>query len=98
MVDRAVRSVPVGGFNLTEAAKAAVMRVLDSGRLSYGPVTREFEQEFARRHGLRFAAFCNSGTSALQVGLQALKILGGWHDGDEDNVPANTFDATSNVV
>ena len=98
MVDRAVRSVPVGGFNLTEAAKAAVMRVLDSGRLSYGPVTREFEQEFARRHGLRFAAFCNSGTSALQVGLQALKILGGWHDGDEVIVPAITFVATANVV
>jgi len=93
-----IRTVGVGGFEVTPEARAAVLSVLDSGRLSYGPVTKEFETTFARDHGLRFAAFCNSGTSALHVALQALKILHGWEDGDEVIVPAVTFVATSNIV
>ncbi len=88
----------MGGFEVTPEARDAVLAVLDSGRLSYGPVTKEFETTFARDHGLRFAAFCNSGTSALHVALQALKILHGWQDGDEVIVPAVTFVATSNIV
>jgi dTDP-4-amino-4,6-dideoxygalactose transaminase len=41
---------------------------------------------------------CNSGTSALQVALAALKEVHGWEDGDEVLVPSVTFVATSNVV
>jgi dTDP-4-amino-4,6-dideoxygalactose transaminase len=40
----------------------------------------------------------NSGTSALHVGLAALKAMHGWSDGDEVIVPAVTFVATANVV
>jgi dTDP-4-amino-4,6-dideoxygalactose transaminase len=40
----------------------------------------------------------NSGTSALQVALAALKETYGYEDGDEVLVPATTFIATSNVV
>ena len=98
MTTQPIRTVGVGGFEVTPEARDAVLAVLDSGRLSYGPVTKEFEATFARDHGLRFAAFCNSGTSALHVALQALKILHGWQDGDEVIVPAVTFVATSNIV
>jgi dTDP-4-amino-4,6-dideoxygalactose transaminase len=42
--------------------------------------------------------FCNSGTSALQIALAALKEVYGYQDGDEVLVPATTFIATSNVV
>src|SRR5262249_5744359 len=41
---------------------------------------------------------CNSGTSALQIALAALKEVYGWQDGDEVLVPALTFVATPNVV
>jgi dTDP-4-amino-4,6-dideoxygalactose transaminase len=40
----------------------------------------------------------NSGTSALQVALAALKEVYGYHDGDEVLVPATTFIATSNII
>ena len=45
-----------------------------------------------------YGVFCNSGTSALQIALGALKEYYGYQDGDEVLVPATTFIATSNVV
>ncbi len=78
--------------------RAYINKVLDSGRLSYGPLTKAFEEKFAKLHGCRYAIFCNSGTSALQVSLQALKEKYHWKDGSEVIVPALTFVATSNIV
>jgi dTDP-4-amino-4,6-dideoxygalactose transaminase len=72
--------------------------VLRSNRLSYGPFTEKFERQFARLHGCRFGIMTNSGTSALQIALSALKEMNGWADGDEVIVPALTFVATANVV
>jgi perosamine synthetase len=90
--------VPVGGLQITERARELVNQVLDSGRLSYGPMTREFERRFAERHDCRYAVFCNSGTSALHIAIACLKEAGGWRDGDEVIVPALTFVATPNMV
>jgi len=61
-------------------------------------MTDRFERELARLHGSRFGLMCNSGTSALQIALAAIKEREGWRDGDEVLVPAVTFIATSNVV
>ena len=71
---------------------------MDENRLSYGPFTRKFERLFGDLHDCRTAVFCNSGTSALHIALQALKIMHGWNDGDEVLVPAVTFVATANVA
>ena len=90
--------IGVGGVRITPLAKRYVNRVLDSGRLTYGPFLRRFETEFARLHKRRFAVSLNSGTSALQVAVHAMKEMYGWKDGDEIIVPALTFIATSNVV
>ncbi len=57
-----------------------------------------FESGIASLHGCRFGLMSNSGTSALQIALAALKERHGWADGDEVLVPALTFVATSNVV
>lgn len=92
------RTVTVGDFKATPHMVELVNEVLASGRLSYGPKTKAFEQKWARLHDSRSAAFCNSGTSALQVAVQALKEKHGWADGDEVIVPATTFVATANVV
>ena len=78
--------------------RAYVNDVLDRNRLTYGHYTEAFEREFARLHDRKFAIFCNSGTSALQVGVHALKRKYGWKDGDEVIVPAVTFVASVNVV
>jgi dTDP-4-amino-4,6-dideoxygalactose transaminase len=90
--------IPVGNLRLTEADKKAVLRVLDSNRLSYGPVSKRFESAFAKLHDSKFAIFTNSGTSSLQIALAALKERYQWNEGDEVIVPAVTFVATSNIV
>ena len=90
--------IGVGGLELSEEEKRLVNQVLDSNRLTYGPVTKELESKFAKSHDCSFALFLNSGTSALHVALAALKNKYGWADGDEVLVPAVTFVATSNIV
>lgn len=91
-------NVTLGTYHTTDAIRQAVNSVLDSGRLSYGPVTRHYEQRFADMHDCTYGVASNSGTSSLVVALQALKELHGWRDGDEVIVPSLTFVATVNAV
>ncbi|MFQ5491335.1 MAG: DegT/DnrJ/EryC1/StrS family aminotransferase, partial [Phycisphaerae bacterium] len=93
-----VRRVQVGELVLGQQEREYLHQVIDAGRLSYGPFTRRFEALFAQRHDVSHACFCNSGTSALQMALAALKEQRGWRAGDEVIVPAVTFVATVNVV
>ncbi len=90
--------IPIGHLLLSPKAKRYVNRALDTNRLSYGPFTQKFESLFAKMHQSRFAVASNSGTSALQVAVGALKEVRRWKDGDEVLVPATTFIATSNIV
>jgi len=78
--------------------KKYVNDCLDNNRLSKGKYTETFEQDFSKLHGCNHGVFCNSGTSALQIALAALKERHHYEDGDEVLVPAITFIATSNVV
>ena len=91
-------TIGVGTFTVTDRMRSLINEVLDTGRISYGPMSREFERRFALIHESPFAVLSNSGTSSLHVALQALKELHGWQDGDEVIVPAVTFVATVNVV
>jgi len=92
------RQVGVGTFHATARMRELLLQVIDSGRLTAGPMMDRLEREIARLHDSSFALMCNSGTSALQIALAALKEMHGWNDGDEVLVPAVTFVATSNVV
>lgn len=83
---------------ITDYHKKLINEVLTSGRFTYGPKTKEFEEKFAKLHGRKYAIFTNSGTSALQVSLHYLKDFYGWRDDDEIIVPSVTFVATVNVV
>lgn len=93
-----MRSVSVGTFKASDKTRELIARVLDSGQVSYGPLCQEFERRFAEMHESRYAILSNSGTSALQVALQALKEIHLWNDGDTVIVPATTFVATANIV
>jgi dTDP-4-amino-4,6-dideoxygalactose transaminase len=95
---RFARQIGVGGLLISDYEKALVNEVLNSNRLTYGPMSKRFEREFASAHGCRFGLFMNSGTSALHIALAALKSRRCWSDGDEVIVPAVTFVATSNIV
>ncbi|OFV91960.1 MAG: hypothetical protein A3H95_15975 [Acidobacteria bacterium RIFCSPLOWO2_02_FULL_64_15] len=90
--------ISVGVLSLSARARGLVMQTLENNRLSYGPMTQEFERRFAQIHDCRFGVMSNSGTSALHIAVAAMKELGGWLDGDEVIVPSVTFIATSNVI
>lgn len=92
-----MKPVTVGTFRATPYMYSLVSEVLESGRITYGPKSLEFEQRFAALHGCAYAVLSNSGTSALQVALQALKELHRWERG-QVIVPATTFVATANIV
>lgn len=93
-----MRKIEVGTLKLNGAVRKNIKTVLDTQRLSYGPFTKELETKFSAIHGAKFGVASNSGTSSLQVALQALKEIHNWQDGDEVIVPAITFIASSNVV
>ncbi len=93
-----MRQIGVGDASISPQEKKFVLDALNKERLSYGKYHQKFEYEFAKAHNRKFAMFCNSGTSALQAGLHAMKIKYGWRDGDQVIVPALTFVATVNII
>lgn len=90
--------VSLSDWKVTRYQKKLVKQVLKSGRLTYGPVTKEFENRLAVIEGRKHALFTSSGTDALKIALGALKDRYGWQDGDEVIIPAVTFIASLNVV
>ena len=73
---------------------AEVVSCLRSGWLTTGPLTREFEIEFARYVGAKHAIALNSCTAALHLALEAVGVT----RGDLVLVPTMTFAATAEVV
>lgn len=88
------RTVPFHLPSLDEREIQAVREVLESGWITTGPRTKEFEQEFARHVGSRHALAVNSCTAALHLALEAI----GLKEGDEVVVPTLTFAATAEAV
>jgi len=86
--------IGVGGLILSDYEKELVNRVLLSNRLTYGPVTKQFESDFAKLHDCRFGLFMNSGTSALHAAYFAAGI----GPGNSVLIPPITFVATGNAM
>ena len=74
-----------------EEMKVHVERILNSGMLTLGEYTKQFEQMFAATTNVKHAIAVNSGTSALEIALRTHKLQAG----DEVIVPTNTFGATA---
>ncbi len=77
-----------------EREREALLEVLESGKWFYGEKVKQFEEEYARFQGANYCVSCNSGTSALEICLQAIGIK----PGDEVIVPPYTFMATASAV
>jgi len=77
-----------------EEEKKAVSEVLDSGMIACGPKTKEFEEEFAKYVGVKYALGTTSGTTALHLGLLTLGI----GRDDEVIVPSFSFIASVNSI
>jgi len=91
---KSVEKIKLVKLNLGEEEMNAIKSVLETGWLTQGPVTKEFEHEFARYLGVRNAVCASSCTTALDLALLTLDI----GLGDEVIVPDFTFPATGNVV
>ncbi|MBL7124611.1 MAG: DegT/DnrJ/EryC1/StrS family aminotransferase [Dehalococcoidales bacterium] len=85
-----------------EEEKRAVMEVLESGKLSTfiaqpgehflgGEKIRQFEQEFASYHDVKYAVAFNSATAALHAAVTACGVKAG----EEVIVPPYTFTSTA---
>jgi perosamine synthetase len=86
--------IPFHRPSITDAERAAVLRVLDSGWLTTGDRVLEFEAATASAIGVREAVAVNSATAALHLALEALGV----GPDDEVIVPTYTFAACGEVV
>lgn len=66
--------LPLASPSLNEEDKQAVMQVLDSGNLKNGPMVREFEENFARYVGARYAVAVSSAAAGLHIALMAAAV------------------------
>ena len=73
---------------------AAVKRVVNSGWYLQGKENENFEKNYAKFIGSKYAIGCANGLDALIWIFRAYKELGVMQDGDEVIVPANTYIAT----
>tara|TARA_X000001036_G_scaffold418818_1_gene438019 strand:- start:1120 stop:2259 length:1140 start_codon:yes stop_codon:yes gene_type:complete len=79
---------------ITQDIKDKVIEVLDSGYLTEGPVTKEFEDKLKDYLGCRYLLAVTSATTGLEMALRALKVGAG----DEVIVPDYTYPATASVA
>jgi dTDP-4-amino-4,6-dideoxygalactose transaminase len=87
-------NVPLSDMIFGAEESAAIKQVLDSGWLSMGAVTQEFESEFARYTGAKHALAATNATAALHMACLGLGI----GPGDEVIVPSMTFVASANSI
>lgn len=86
--------IPLAKPEVTESDRRAVLDVLGSNELSFGPVAREFEDAICRYVGVPYAVAVNSGTSALHLAVKTLALT----PGAEVILPSFTFAAPLNVI
>ena len=94
MARRVGEAIPLARPVIGEPETERVLEVLQTGRLSLGPLLAEFEQEFAQRVGARCASAVSSGTAGLHLALRAAGVS----DGDEVVTSPFSFVASANVV
>ncbi|MGH2349432.1 MAG: DegT/DnrJ/EryC1/StrS family aminotransferase, partial [bacterium] len=88
------RKVPIARPVISENEKRRVLAVLNSGMLVAGTQVHAFEDAFSAYLGVGHAVATSSGTTALQVALEALRIGAG----DRVVTTPFTFVATSNAI
>lgn len=86
--------LPYGHQWIDEEDIKAVIEVLRSDWITQGPKVAEFEKEFAKYVGARYAVAVNSGTAALHTACFAAQI----ENGDEVITTPITFAASANCV
>ena len=86
--------IPFHKPHITEQEIKSVIQTIESGWLTMGPKTLEFENNFRNYIGSKYAISVNSATAALHLSLSACGIK----KNDEVIIPTNTFISTAEVV
>lgn len=89
-----MRFIPYGHQSIDDEDVQSVVEVLKSDWLTTGPTVNQFEQDLAGYVGAQHAVAVNSGTSALDIAVQALDLP----KGSEIITTPFTFAATSNAI
>jgi dTDP-4-amino-4,6-dideoxygalactose transaminase len=86
--------IPIAVPDIGPEETKAVNEVLESGILAQGPRVAQFEEEFAKYCGSKFAVAINNGTAALHAAVFAAGVKAG----DEVITVPFTFIATVNSI
>lgn len=89
-----MKKIPLIKPFITKEVKEKVCEVLDSGYLTEGSVTKEFEELFKTYIGCEHTLAVTSCTTGLEMALRVLEV----GRGDEVIVPDYTYPATADVV
>ena len=87
-------NIPFHKPHITQNEIDSVIETMQSGWLTMGPKTIEFENVFRAYIDSQFAISVNSATAALHLALNAVGV----GNGDEVIIPTNTFIATAEAV
>ena len=87
-------NIPFHKPHITQKELDEVSETIQSGWLTMGPKTLEFENHYKKYIGSQFAISVNSATAALHLALNAVGI----EKDDEVLIPTNTFISTAEAV
>jgi dTDP-4-amino-4,6-dideoxygalactose transaminase len=88
------KSIPFSPPRIDGKTMQAIRDVLESGWITTGPKTKEFESKIAAYCGIKTVVCVNSWTNGMEVMLRWMGI----GPGDEVIIPAYTYCASANVV
>ncbi len=89
-----MNSIPYGKQHITDEDLAVVVETLKSPFLTQGPKIKEFEDDFAKYIGAKYAVAVANGTAALHLCALALGVK----EGDKVITTPITFAASANCV
>jgi perosamine synthetase len=92
--ERTGEVIPLAQPMLDAREVQLVTEVIESGRLSLGPMLTRFEEDFARFVGTEHAVAVANGTTGLHIGA----ITAGWGPGHEVITSPFSFIASANVI
>lgn len=89
-----IKNIPFSPPDITDAEKKLVMEVLDSGWITTGPKTMEFEDKIAKYCDANNAVALSSATAGLELILKVYNIAAG----DEVITTPYTYTATASII
>jgi UDP-4-amino-4,6-dideoxy-N-acetyl-beta-L-altrosamine transaminase len=89
-----MKAIPYGRQNITDEDIKVVIETLKSDYLTQGPKIAEFEENFAKYVGSKYAVALANGTAALHLCAMALGV----NEGDKVITTPITFAASANCI